>query len=106
MRLVVPLARLARIAASIASVVNYAEDTGNTAGKLTNRGFEGLAISPDGDTVFAMLQCARLDEGSGDGSVNRMVAFQHPRRQCEGTVRLSHGGQFARPWHLRARGDR
>jgi hypothetical protein len=55
--------------------VNYASDDGNTAGKRTNRGFEGLAISPDGRTLYAMLQSAMLDEGAGDGTVNRIVAF-------------------------------
>jgi len=48
---------------------------GNTAGKRTNRGFEGLAISPDGGTVFAMLQSAMLDEGGSSGTWNRIVAF-------------------------------
>jgi hypothetical protein len=56
-------------------VVNYASDAGNTAGKRTNRGFEGLAISPDGGTVYAMLQSAMLDEGGGNGTINRIVAF-------------------------------
>jgi hypothetical protein len=56
-------------------VANFASDFGNTAGKRTNRGFEGLAISPDGRTVYAMLQSAMLDEGSGDGRLNRIVAF-------------------------------
>ena len=54
---------------------NYAGDTGNTAGKRTNRGFEGLAISPDGAYVYAMLQSAMLDEGGGDGVCNRIVKF-------------------------------
>ena len=56
-------------------VANYADDTGNTAGKRTNRGFEGLAISPDGKYAYAMLQSAMLDEGGGNGSVNRIVKF-------------------------------
>jgi hypothetical protein len=55
--------------------VNHAGDTGNTAGKRTNRGFEGLAISPDGRFVFAMLQSAMLDEGAGNGLYNRIVKF-------------------------------
>lgn len=55
--------------------VNFASDAGNTAGKRTNRGFEGLAISPDGRTVYAMLQSAMLDEGGGSGVFNRIVAF-------------------------------
>jgi hypothetical protein len=54
---------------------NYADDTGNTAGKRTNRGFEGLAISPDGAYVYAMLQSAMLDEGGGSGVCNRIVKF-------------------------------
>lgn len=56
-------------------VANFASDVGNTAGKRTNRGFEGLAISPDGQTVYAMLQSAMLDEGSSAGTLNRIVAF-------------------------------
>lgn len=54
---------------------NFADDTGNTAGKRTNRGFEGLAISPDGKYAFAMLQSAMLDEGGGSGMMNRIVKF-------------------------------
>jgi len=45
----------------------------NTAGKRTNRGFEGLAISPDGDHVYAMLQSAMLDEGGSNGRCVRLV---------------------------------
>ena len=56
-------------------VANFAGDTGNTAGKRTNRGFEGLAISPDGKYAYAMLQSAMIDEGGGNGSVNRIVKF-------------------------------
>jgi hypothetical protein len=55
--------------------INFASDAGNTAGKRTNRGFEGLAISPDGRHVFAMLQSAMLDEGGGSGVYNRIVKF-------------------------------
>jgi hypothetical protein len=54
---------------------NFAGDTGNTAGKRTNRGFEGLAVSPDGKYAYAMLQSAMLDEGGGNGSINRIVKF-------------------------------
>jgi hypothetical protein len=60
---------------AITGVPNYASDDGNTAGKRTNRGFEGLAISPDGAYVYAMLQSAMLDEGGGEGVCNRIVKF-------------------------------
>lgn len=54
---------------------NFASDDGNTAGKRTNRGFEGLAISPDGRFVYATLQSAMLDEGGGNGVYARIVKF-------------------------------
>jgi hypothetical protein len=54
---------------------NFSGDAGNTAGKRTNRGFEGLAITPDGKYAYAMLQSAMLDEGGGSGSINRIVKF-------------------------------
>jgi hypothetical protein len=57
------------------SVANFASDTGNTAGKRTNRGFEGLAISADGAFAYAMLQSAMLNEGGGNGINNRIVKF-------------------------------
>ena len=57
------------------SVANFAADTGNTAGKRTNRGFEGLAISADGAFAYAMLQSAMLNEGGGNGIYNRIVKF-------------------------------
>ncbi len=60
---------------SAANMPNFANDTGNSAGKRTNRGFEGLAISPDGEYVYAMLQSAMLDEGGGNGVCNRIVKF-------------------------------
>lgn len=58
-------------------VANYAADTGNDAGKRTNRGFEGLTTSPDGRYTYAMLQSAMLDEGGGNGKINRIVKFDN-----------------------------
>lgn len=69
----VPPGLLPRNAAT--GAVNHASDEGNNAGKRTNRGFEGLAISPDGRFAFAMLQSAMLDEGGSNGVYNRIVKF-------------------------------
>jgi hypothetical protein len=63
-------------------VVNYAGDTGNTAGKRSNRGFEGLAISPNRKYVYAMLQSAMLDEGGSSGVCNRIVKFSTQTRRA------------------------
>jgi len=49
---------------------------------VSNRGFEGLAISPDGKFVYAMLQSAMLDEGAGNGVVNRIVKFDYATGQA------------------------
>jgi hypothetical protein len=54
---------------------NFAGDDGNEAGKRTNRGFEGLAISPDGRFAYAVLQSAMLDEGGGNGVFSRIVKY-------------------------------
>jgi hypothetical protein len=58
-----------------AGTPNYADDTDNTQGKRTNRGFEGLAISPDGRYAYAILQSSMLDEGAGNGVFNRILKF-------------------------------
>lgn len=52
---------------------NFADDTGNNAGKRGNRGFEGLAISPDGKFAFAMLQSSMLDEGGSSGFMRALL---------------------------------
>jgi hypothetical protein len=65
-----------------AGVPNFASDAGNTLGKRTNRGFESLAISPDGKFTFALLQSANLDEGGGNGVFSRLVKFDNDTGQA------------------------
>ena len=61
---------------ALTGVPNYAADPAmNPAGKRTNRGFEGLAVSPDGQYAYAMLQSAMLDEGGSNSTFNRIVKF-------------------------------
>ena len=54
---------------------SYNFDGDGATGRRTNRGFEGLAISPDGEYAYAMLQSAMVNEGAGDGFCNRIVKF-------------------------------
>ena len=50
-----------------------AELLGNTSGRQANRGMEGLAISPDGSTLFGIMQNALLqDNGLAPGTTNRL----------------------------------
>lgn len=56
---------------------NYVDNTGNTAGKRGNRGFEGLAVSPDGQYTYTMLQSAMLDDGGSGGVYDRIIKFDN-----------------------------
>jgi hypothetical protein len=50
-----------------------AELLGNTFGRQANRGMEGLAISPDGRTLFGMMQNALIqDHGLNPGTTDRL----------------------------------
>jgi hypothetical protein len=60
--------------------LNYTDArTTITTGRQDNRGFEGLTISPDGKTLYAMLQDPLVNEGSNNDGRNsrnvRIVAF-------------------------------
>ncbi|MFO1228739.1 esterase-like activity of phytase family protein [Roseateles sp.] len=50
-----------------------AEINGNTSGRVTNKGMEGLAISPDGKTLFGFMQSPLLQDGGDGGRYNRIV---------------------------------
>jgi hypothetical protein len=51
------------------------ESADNRSGRAPNRGFEGLAISPDGSKLYALLQSPLLQDGGRDGVNTRMVEF-------------------------------
>jgi hypothetical protein len=44
----------------------------NSAGRQSNRGMEGLAISADGQTLFGMMQSPLLQDGGLDGNFKRI----------------------------------
>ena len=75
------------------SVAGYPAAEKVTTGRRTNRGFEGLAISPDGTYVYAMLQSAMINEGAGNGSVNRIVKFNY----ADGKAEAQYAYQMKRP---------
>lgn len=50
-----------------------AEIANNTVGRVTNKGMEGLAISPDGKTLFGFMQSPLLQDGGDGGQYNRIV---------------------------------
>lgn len=62
----------AKFAIANPSAAPNAELLGNTAGRQANRGMEGLAISPDGSTLFGIMQNALIqDNGLDAGTTDR-----------------------------------
>ena len=58
------------------SAVGNTEITGNTSGRVTNKGMEGLAITPDGRTLVGAMQSPLIQDG-GDvkGGITRIVTI-------------------------------
>ncbi len=57
------------------SAIGANEISGNTVGRVANKGMEGLAISPDGTKLYGIMQSSLLQDG-GDtsaGKTNRIV---------------------------------
>jgi len=49
------------------------EIAGNTSGRVANKGMEGLAISPDGKSLFGFMQSPLAQDGGDGGRYNRIV---------------------------------
>jgi len=49
------------------------EISANAAGRVANKGMEGLAISPDGKTLFGFVQSPLIEDGGDGGRANRIV---------------------------------
>jgi hypothetical protein len=57
------------------SSVGATEINGNTTGRVTNKGMEGLAISPDGKTLVGFMQSPLAQDGGDGGQANRIVTI-------------------------------
>jgi hypothetical protein len=51
------------------------EISGNTTGRVSNKGMEGLAISPDGKTLFGAMQSPLIQDGGTNGAFTRIIAI-------------------------------
>ena len=51
------------------------EISGNTAGRVANKGMEGLAITPDGKTLVGFEQSPLIQDGGDGGRANRLVTI-------------------------------
>lgn len=69
------------------SPVGNDEIAGNTSGRVANKGMEGLAISPDGRTLFGAMQSPLIQDGGTAGANTRIIVIDI----ASGAVR----GEFA-----------
>jgi hypothetical protein len=60
-------------AVSLLSANGDQEIASNSSGRVTNKGMEGLAISPDGNTLFGAMQSPLLQDGGTNGGYVRIV---------------------------------
>ena len=51
------------------------EISGNTSGRVANKGMEGLAITPDGKTLVGFVQSPLIQDGGDGGRMNRIVTI-------------------------------
>jgi len=57
------------------SAVGATEISSNSVGRVTNKGMEGLAITPDGRTLVGLVQSPLLQDGGDGGRANRIVTI-------------------------------
>jgi hypothetical protein len=75
-------------AVSALSPVGNTEISTNTSGRVANKGMEGLAISPDGKTLFGAMQSPLLQDGGTSGGYTRILRID---------LRTGKSQQFAYP---------
>ena len=63
------------LAIAVKAPTGAAEISGNTTGRVANKGMEGLAISPDGKTLFGFVQSPLIQDGGDGGRANRIVTI-------------------------------
>ena len=65
----------AKLAIARKSSLGGDEISANNMGRVANKGMEGLAISPDGKTLFGFVQSPLIEDGGDGGRANRIVAI-------------------------------
>jgi hypothetical protein len=63
----------AKFAASHLSPLGDTEISGNTSGRVANKGMEGLAITPDGRSLVGAMQSPLIQDGGTDAPFLRLV---------------------------------
>lgn len=55
------------------SAMGATEISGNTAGRTANKGMEGLAITPDGNTLVGIMQAALIQDAAQKGAAAKLL---------------------------------
>lgn len=63
----------AKFAVSRQSPMGAVEISGNTSGRVANKGMEGVAITPDGRTLVGIMQSPLLQDGGTDTGMNTRI---------------------------------
>ena len=64
-----------KFAATNLAALGDTEISGNTVGRVANKGMEGLAITPDGKTLVGIMQSPLTQDGGTSGSTVRIVTI-------------------------------
>ncbi len=65
----------ASFSAPVANAVGATEISGNSVGRVTNKGMEGLAITPDGKTLIGFMQSPLAQDGGDGARYNRIITI-------------------------------
>lgn len=85
-------------AVSTLSSIGNDEISLNTSGRVANKGMEGLAISPDGKTLFGAMQSPLIQDGGTDGAYTRIVKIDlRTRKMTQFAYPLTNIGTTAKP---------
>ncbi len=78
------------------SEIDFREAPARQEGREDNRGFEGVALSPDGKTLYAILQSALTQDGGKDAGATRLLVFD----AFSGTPKSEYAVRFTDPASL------
>ena len=78
------------------SEIDFREAANRTEGREDNRGFEGIALSPDGKTLYTILQSGLTQDGGKDAGATRLLVFD----AFSGTPKSEYAVRFTDPASL------
>ena len=75
-RRIAVIALPASFAAANSSPQGALEISGNSSGRVSNKGMEGLAITPDGSALVGVMQSPLIQDGGTDAAYTRLIRIE------------------------------